>query len=198
MKYNLRIIGDVHGHSDSYLRLILKAEHTIQVGDLGFDYSFLSGVDARQHWIVAGNHDNYDDMVNWSHFLGDYGVHSVPGFGDIFFVRGGISIDRHLRTEGVSWWRDEELSMKRCYEALAEYTRIKPHFVVSHECPRTIVPHVMMSPNIIPSKTKQLLEQMFATHQPTRWVFGHYHRSFKKTVDGTCFQCLDELECLDI
>ncbi len=198
MKSNLRIIGDVHGHSDIYLRLIKKAEHTIQIGDLGFDYSFLSGVDARQHRIVAGNHDNYDKIDNWPHFLGNYGTYNVPGFGDIFFIRGGVSIDKAMRTEGVSWWRNEELSMAQWYAALTEYERIKPNFVVSHECPRSIVPYVTMSTHIIPSRTNQLLEQMFAVHPPERWVFGHYHRSFKKKIDGTYFQCLDELECLEI
>ena len=34
----LRIIGDVHGHYDRYVKLAKKARHSIQLGDLGFDY----------------------------------------------------------------------------------------------------------------------------------------------------------------
>lgn len=197
MKANFRIIGDVHGKYGEYHRLLRKAKHSLQIGDFGFEYKTLTEVDARRHRIIGGNHDNYDKVDGWPHFLGDYGVHTVDGFGDIFFIRGAVSIDRHLRTEGVSWWKAEELSMAECCAALAEYEKVKPVFVVSHECPRSVVPHVTSSTLIIPSRTNQLLEQMFAAHKPKRWVFGHYHRSWKKAIDGTPFTCLNELECLD-
>lgn len=197
MEINLRIIGDVHGHNERYRRLLQKARFTIQVGDFGFNYITLSTINYRQHRILAGNHDNYDEVENWPHFLGDYGIHNIPGFGNIFFVRGGISIDRHLRIEGVSWWEAEELSMAECYAALAEYKRVRPNFVVSHECPRSIVPFVTKSVQIIPSRTNQLLEQMLSIHTPNQWVFGHYHQSWDAIINGTHFTCLDELECLD-
>lgn len=198
MKANFRIIGDVHGHYEEYHHLLKKANHTLQVGDFGFNYKTLLGIDARQHRVIGGNHDNYDEIKHWPHFLGDYGVHTIEGFGDVFFIRGGLSIDRHLRTEGVSWWPDEELSMAKCYAAMVEYTRIKPDFVVSHECPITIVPHVTESSHIIPSRTNQLLERLFAIHKPSQWVFGHYHKKYEKVIDGTQFTCLDELQCLDL
>lgn len=197
MKTNFRLIGDVHGHYVQYHRLLQKARFTVQVGDFGFDYATLRTIDATRHRILGGNHDNYDDMDNWPHFLGDYGRRNIPGFGDMFFVRGGVSIDRLKRTEGVSWWRNEEMSMAECYKALAEYKKIKPTFVVSHECPRSIVPQVTASIHIIPSRTNQVLEEMFACHPPKRWVFGHYHRSWNQIIDGTHFTCLRELECLD-
>jgi hypothetical protein len=194
---NLRIIGDVHGHFSSYHHLIKKAQQTLQVGDFGFDYTTLRNVDPKCHRILPGNHDNYNKVGDWPHFLGDYGNHNVPGFGDIFYVRGGLSIDRHIRTEGVNWWQDEELGMTASYKALAEYSRIKPQFVVTHTCPTTVIPYVTLSMDIRPSRTSQLLEQMFAVHQPARWVFGHFHRSFEKDIDGTRFTCLPELGCLD-
>lgn len=197
-KINFRLIGDVHGKYEQYHRLLRKARYTIQVGDFGFKYETLSAVDAKQHRILTGNHDNYDDMGNLPHFLGDYGVHHIMGFGNIFFIRGGLSIDRDIRTEGVNWWQKEELGMAECYGALTEYQRTKPNFVVSHACPQSIVPHVIISSRIIPSRTNQLLEQMFILHQPSRWVFGHFHKSWTETVNGTQFTCLDELECLDI
>lgn len=194
---NFRLIGDVHGHYGTYHRLLRKAKHTLQLGDFGFKYATLSAVDAEKHRIIGGNHDNYDDIGNWPHFLGDYGVHNVPGFGDIFFVRGGFSIDRSGRVEGISWWAQEELSMSACYAALDEYSKIKPDFIVTHECPETVVPYVTSTTLVIRSRTKQLLEQMFAIHKPKQWVFGHYHRSWSKVIEGTHFTCLRELECLD-
>ncbi len=194
---NFRIIGDVHCKYELYHRLLRKARFTLQVGDFGFDYTTLIGVNARRHKILGGNHDNYDDVGNWPHFLGDCGVHTIEGFGDIFFVRGGFSIDRQFRVEGVDWWKAEELDMGECYSALLEYERVKPNFVVTHECPSTVVPYVTTSTQVIASRTKQLLERMFAIHQPDRWVFGHYHESGDVTIGGTRFTCLGELECLD-
>lgn len=194
---HFRLIGDVHGHYKPYHLLLRKARFTLQVGDFGFDYNILSKVDHARHRILGGNHDNYEDMGNWPHFLGDYGTRCIPDFGEVFFIRGGFSIDRHTRIEGLDWWPNEELGMADCYAALAEYTRVKPTFVVSHECPVTIVPYLTESSYIIPTRTNQLLEQMFAAHQPKRWVFGHYHKSWDKIVEGTHFTCLRELECLD-
>lgn len=198
MQANFRIIGDVHGHFGPYHRLLRKAKSTVQVGDFGSKYTTLLTVDARRHRILGGNHDNYDEVEKWPHFLGNYGIHNVPGFGDLFFVRGGFSIDRHRRMEGVDWWAAEELRMAECYAAIAEYSIVKPDFVITHECPRNLVPHVTDSLQIIPSRTNQLLEQMFAVHQPKRWIFGHYHKSWSQVVDGTHFTCLNELECLNL
>ncbi len=204
LKTHLRIIGDVHQRWGQYHLLLRKAHFTLQLGDFGFDYTTLSTVDADRHRFLGGNHDNYDEAAKWPHYLGDYGLHCVPGFGDVFFVRGGLSIDQQSggrgggrRIEGVDWWPAEELRMADCYAALDEYTRVRPDFVVSHECPRSVVPHVTASSHILPSRTNQLLERMLETHRPQRWVFGHYHQSWQRVIGGTHFTCLDVLECLD-
>jgi len=204
MMTNFRIIGDVHGHWERYHLLLRKAHFTVQLGDFGFDYSTLSTVDAERHRFLGGNHDNYDKVGEWPHYLGDYGIHSVPGFGGVFFVRGGLSIDQQIggkdggpRIEGVNWWAAEELRMAECYAALEEYSRVKPDFMITHECPASVVPHVTASSRILPSRTNQLLQRMLEIHQPRRWVFGHYHHSWQKVIDKTHFTCLQELECLD-
>ncbi len=62
-KKHLRIIGDVHGYikaddkknGRSYLHLIKNAAHSLQIGDMGFDYSPLKRVDATKHRILAAN-----------------------------------------------------------------------------------------------------------------------------------------------
>ena len=199
MAIDFRIIGDVHGNYLKYHQLIKKAHTTLQLGDFGFDYSTLRHVDAKRHRIVGGNHDNYGDIDLWPHFLGSYGTYNVPCAGNIFFVRGGLSIDKECRTEGRNWWRDEELSLRECTKALIEYKNTRPHFVVSHECPLDIV-HRVISPlsNIIKSRTNQLLNEMLRIHQPMMWVFGHYHASYNEVVGRTNFIGLNELECLDL
>jgi len=197
MNSHLRLIGDVHGHKQRYLQLCRKATHTIQLGDHGFSYDHLTGLSPSQHKILGGNHDNYDEITNWPHYLGNYGVHHVPKIGCIFFIRGGSSLDRQFRTEGIDWWPDEEMLTRRCLEALSLYESSRPSFVVSHECPLNIIPSLNLSGRAIKTRTNQLLGQMFSIHQPKMWVFAHYHTSLRLYVNGTEFVCLDELECFD-
>jgi hypothetical protein len=145
MKKFLRLIGDAHCKRVNYLKLIEKAEYSLQVGDLDiYHYHWLesAGVDPERHRFIAGNHDNYDLIGESPHCLGDFGVWSVPGFGDIFFVRGAWSIDFQRRTPGLDWWPEEELSEGKCAEALSLYEQVKPKIVVSHACPRNIIPWI--------------------------------------------------------
>jgi hypothetical protein len=205
----LRLIGDVHGQSGEYLYLTDGAEYTIQLGDLSFDYGFLKNVDPQRHKIVAGNHDNYAKLctenfvyMQTGHWLGDYGVYTVPDFGDIFFVRGGRSIDAKYRKAGRNWFPDEEMNYKTMNMALEKYIDVKPDFVVSHECPGQIIdlafgPKTWDGELLRPSMTAKLLDMMWNNHQPSLWIFGHHHKTFDQQVHGTRFVCLPELGYLD-
>ncbi len=198
MKQHFRIIGDVHGYKEKYKKLCNKAEYTIQLGDNDFDYIHMDRLDPQKHKFFGGNHDNYDKINDQPHCLGDFGVHIIPNFGNIFFVRGGFSRDQWSRTENVSWWRDEELSFEQCREAISLYEHVKPSFMITHECPYDIVSHMIYPQSVIKTRTNQLLNVMLAAHQPKMWVFGHYHVSWRKRIDNTDFVCLNELECLNL
>lgn len=205
----LRIFGDVHGKMYKYVPLALEAEHTIQLGDLGFldHYEYLGFLDPTKHRVLGGNHDDYSvrDGVFYNqtpHFLGDYGVHNVPGVGDFFFVRGGHSIDKDQRTEGFDWFPDEQISYSNGIKALDEYVKVKPKIMLSHECPTSIIDRVSgfkkwNGEPILPSMTANLLEQMFEAHKPELHIFGHHHKSFDMVIEGTRFVCLPELGYLD-
>lgn len=56
---HFRVIGDVHGHLDSYVQVAEQARCSLQVGDMGFDYKGLDGLDPELHRFIGGNHDNY-------------------------------------------------------------------------------------------------------------------------------------------
>lgn len=194
---HLRIIGDVHGRHDRYHQLIRKARYTIQIGDFGFDYDTLLNVDPTSHKFFGGNHDNYDEIEDSPNNLGDFGIHNVPDFGMIFFVRGGYSRDAWCRTVGVSIWPEEELSMDQCGRALDLYRKTKPSFVITHEAPIDIVKQIVKPEKADKTKTNQLLQAMLDFHAPQQWIFGHYHVSWRKVIEKTLFVCLEELECLD-
>jgi hypothetical protein len=217
----LRFIGDVHGAYGKYIQLANEAENSIQLGDLGLDYGFVrEELDSVHHRILGGNHDNYEDdqtgrfVFQPSNFLGDFGIHSVAGY-DFFFIRGGYSIDKDDREIGLDWWPREELSWAECRNALKSYEEIKPDFVISHECPASIIQNIadykalrrgqkpggrqyFNGKELRPSRTANLLDSMWGLHQPKMWIFGHHHVDWKETLKGTNFQCLDIMSYLDL
>ena len=199
MKIALRVFGDIHAKFEPYIKLAQEADNSICVGDVGFFYVDLNVLDNKRHVIVAGNHDNYDNLSH--HFLGDFGVHSVAGF-DIFYVRGAWSVDHKHRTPGRDWWWQEELSNRQMNEALKAYENFKPEFVITHDAPLSVISQMDLFPlgpdfDIGPQRTPRLLEMMLNIHKPKTWIFGHFHRSWRKNIEGTDFICLNILEHID-
>lgn len=203
----IRVVGDVHGKTEQYLKIAKGTSYSLQIGDMGFNYLHLNELDPNHHFVLAGNHDNFekynDKFVHQTkHFLGDFGVKTINNF-EFFFVRGGYSIDWMYRKEGRDWWKDEELSYRKMEECLDMYSVVQPQTVISHECPSSICDLISGvkywdGELIKPSNTAKLLQSMFEIHQPKLWIFGHHHKSWKRTIEGTNFICLSELEHLDI
>ncbi len=197
---HFRMIGDFHEDLHKYVLMTSQAEYSIQIGDLAIRCDALDElVDPKRHLVIGGNHDNYATLDNGQTFhnqpknyVGDFGNIELPGVPKIFYVRGGRSVDRKRRQEGVDWWPDEELTYKNMNVALAEYTQEKPDFVITHECPAFLVDMVTRwKVPLSPSNTAQLLEAMWMVHKPKVWIFGHFHNDWTNDVDGTHFRCLD-------
>lgn len=198
----LTIIGDVHGHIDRYLRIIADCKESIQVGDMGLGFKgvFLPHVEQR-HRFFRGNHDSPTLCRNHPNYLGDYGYDAERG---IFWMAGASSIDRFMRMEGVSWWRDEELYGKDLDAAMRLYEKSKPRIVLSHECPKSANnallnrlkgEYFLAKQECGASSTCKAMQVMLETWQPERWIFGHYHIDSEFTVPDvpTQFRCVAEL-----
>ena len=193
-------IGDIHGKWEEYLDLlaVFGTQKSIQVGDFGFGFK----KDIPDNWnmnhrFIRGNHDDPAACKMHPNYLGDYGV---TGDG-IFFVGGGYSIDvvwrksvQHQYPYPI-WWEDEEIAEVEFEKILELYKLTKPKIMVSHDCPSTVKNILIKGGAPFSNRTSDgLLSAMFKVYQPTLWVFGHYHKSFDSTIDGTRFVCLDELE----
>jgi hypothetical protein len=189
----ITIIGDVHGKYDKYLDIISKHDHTIQLGDFGFDYKTLLNVDADNHIIIPGNHDNYDTMCQYPHFMGDYGFTIFHGL-EFFFYRGAYSIDWQYRVIGISWWEDEEVNIEEFMRAKNLYRQIKPDLVITHDCPDFLVPQYIGNGRVYQNITNWALGELYNIHQPKLWIHGHYHQSKTIMYGKTKFVCLNELE----
>lgn len=194
----ISVIGDVHGHYAQYERIARKREFTVQLGDLGFKYGCLNNLDPNNHKVVAGNHDNYDIISEYPHYLGDYGNYSLGGV-NFFFYRGAYSIDRQYRTIGIDWWSQEQVGIEQFMKSRELYRETKPEIVITHDCPEK-VSIMLLDPGqpIYQNTTGWALQELFNIHQPKLWLFGHYHRSWSEIIGKTKFICLNELETIDL
>lgn len=201
MKNKLTIIGDVHGKYDSYYKIVREKDrnpYTVQIGDFGFKYDTIKNLDPNHHKIIGGNHDNYDIINNYPHYLGDYGVSTINGV-EFFYYRGAYSIDRQYRTIGIDWWEQEQVKIEKFMEARELYRKTKPDFVITHDCPESIVPYYIGF-DAVPYQnlTSWGLNELFNIHQPKIWIHGHYHQSKTTEYGNTKFICLNELETYSI
>lgn len=208
MNKNIILIGDVHdGNMNSYLDICERSNQkgfdTIQLGDIGFKKEYdqikFEGVNGTHNYVLFGNHDYYDKIDDYVHTkdysLGDFGFNEELS---LFWVRGARSIDAEQRIIGYSWFPNEELNTSEQLEAYDLYCKVKPRFVISHDCPHEMTSRIFHKSHNIRTSTGLMLQNMFEFHKPRFWIFGHYHQSKNVNIDGTTFICLNELETLDL
>jgi hypothetical protein len=184
----MRIIGDIHGDFGAYHEIIHDVDKSIQVGDFGMGFGPIPAevelkMDSGNHKFIRGNHDD-PAMCRQSRFcIPDGTMHE--GF---FCIGGALSIDREYRTEGVNWWRDEELSYAEWNIVYDTYARLKPEYVITHDLPESVT-NVYCALRGIgkfndPSITQRALDQMLALHKPKVWLCGHWHTTLDFMWDG--------------
>ncbi len=209
----LRVISDVHGLRKEYLQIVDEVEYSLQLGDMGFHYEFLSNVDPNKHKFFVGNHDNHDDKYNWAHCLQKFGSRKHGGL-DFFFLEGGFSVDKDLRVKKEqmriwpkTWWNNEELPQEELEECLRVYKEIKPDVLISHEPSRKIADLISnpdflrdwgYDPDLFTTRTGETLNRMINAHTPKLHIFGHFHMNFDKVIDGCRYICQEELGYLDL
>jgi hypothetical protein len=189
----MRFIGDVHGKFDQYLKLIESVPESIQVGDFGAGFKPIPYIGINHRWI-RGNHDNPEISKGHPNWIPD--GHYENG---MFFTGGALSVDAHSRTEGVDWWRDEELSYDECFSFMDKYESIHPEIMVTHDLPQTVAMQIFGNhKSSIRSRTRNFLDSLFFSHKPKLWICGHWHVREDVTIDGTRFIVLGELDHIDI
>ena len=50
---------------------------------------------------------------------------------DILYIGGALSVDRYIRTDGVDWWHDEELTIKEVDNIIDLAILNQPKIIVS-------------------------------------------------------------------
>lgn len=207
-----RLIGDIHGELYSYQTYALHdaPERSIQIGDFGIGFAgdyWHENVSEWQranpgHRFIRGNHDNPSLCKQMPGYIPDGTVE-----GDVMYVGGAWSIDWQYRTEGVSWWQDEQLSVAEFEQLIDQYADVRPRVVITHDGPDQITDAMFIKAGLaiggsharkISTRTGLALQAMLDIHKPDFWFFGHWHHTTQLVSDGTRFVCLGELDYVDV
>lgn len=188
-------ISDVHASWETYAEICAKHEHTIQVGDFGMGFEnqhrkvpYLT----PNHRFIRGNHDDPAKCKAHPNYIPD-GTIEVIGSTKVMFIGGAYSIDRHVRTEGLNWWNDEQLSYDEFQRLIDLYEEERPDMMVTHNCPEDFARRFILGAHkpAYPSVTGQAFTIMRQIHSPRIWMFGHWHLNIDIEFEGTRFLCND-------
>ena len=96
----------------------------------------------------------------------------------LFAMGGAYSVDRYLRREGVSFWREEVPSgeeLKRAGQNLVRHG-LKVDVVLTHTAPTSIIQLMGYVPNEHDRELTGFLDWVFYDVKFEKWYFGHWHR----------------------
>jgi hypothetical protein len=210
-----RIIGDIHGKHAAYHKLLDDWDGpSIQIGDYGLGFSGYELTDEwvidwqlynPQHRFIRGNHDNPNACSAAPNWIADGTVEN-----GVMYIGGAWSIDNpcappgwYRRTPQYDWWPDEECSDAQFEMLLDIYKSAKPRIFITHDCPATISYAMFWKTGplrgpVYPNRTSHWLDRFFEVHQPEFHFFGHWHKTMSYSSGNTQFQCLGELDYIDI
>ena len=107
-----------------------------------------------------------------------------------FFTFGGAySVDKGMRQENISWWRQElpnDEEYKRGIEALKNAGN-KVDYIITHTAPKEIIKTMLqMYPLIEDGELTGFLDWIMFEIDFEKWFFGHFHidESFKAFIRG--------------
>jgi hypothetical protein len=215
-----RLVGDIHGKFNEYSFFNLGVgryrhatdpappERSVQVGDFGIGFASEYWHNSVNDWMlknpghrfIRGNHDDPAKCKEMAGYIPDGTIE-----GDVMYIGGAWSIDKDFRTPGVDWWEDEELSIEEFNAIIDTYRLAKPRVMITHDCPTQVAWDMFISRGNafggfgqIKTRTGEALQAMWELHQPEEWYFGHWHITRDLTLYGTRFQCLGELDYMDV
>ena len=203
MPTQITILGDVHADWDSLDKAIANNSNTdvfIQVGDLGLfpnsGFFPLKGF-KKPLYFIDGNHDDHSflayciknnklEIVKNCFYISRGSTKEFDGV-KINFMGGALSIDKHVRTEGLDWWREEIPS----YEEFNRFANLdSADIVVTHAAPSFVTKGMFVEKESdVVAKTLDKIWNMW-DNKPKLWLFGHYHVPIKIQVKDTLFMCI--------
>jgi predicted phosphodiesterase len=186
---------------------LTKDDIVIFLGDFGLYWDEPASKDENYwlNWLAAkpftvafidGNHENFNLINNlpqeekWGgkvgvdhRFNGDIyhlkrgEIYNIQGK-EILTLGGALSIDKHLRSEGFSWWPEELWSRTEEENCLDNLDKVnwKVDYVLAHTCPDSCIYYVIdgMSEKFR-DPTARFFEFVANKLEFNEWRFGHFH-----------------------
>ena len=154
--------------------------------------------------FIDGNHENFNELYKYPevekygapvHKIRDNIYHLERGRiytieDKTFFTFGGAySIDKGIRQENISWWRQElpnDEEYKQGIEALKNAGN-KVDYIITHTAPKEIIKTMLqMYPLIEDGELTGFFDWIMFEIDFEKWFFGHFHidESFKAFIRG--------------
>lgn len=145
--------------------------------------------------FVGGNHENYNALYSYPvqewmggkvHKIREHVLHLMNGQvfdidGKRFFIMGGAtSVDKMMRTEGETWWPQEEPSKDEFIEALNNLARVNftVDYIITHTCPEKVRRSMFqIYEGFIDyeSGVEKFLDRVLDSVEYKKWYAGHIH-----------------------
>lgn len=171
-------------------------------GDFGYVFKndaleniFLNELEKKKYNICfcCGNHENFDaleqfEVEEWNggkvhrirknifHLMRGQ-IYTIEGK-KIFSFGGAYSIDRYMRTEHVSWWK-QELPCDEEYKEAVKNLKLHNNtvdYIITHTAPREIIRRMGRYPDMHDAELTGFLEWIMYEVSYKQWFFGHWHR----------------------
>lgn len=207
------ITGDVHGRFGALNNVIQKEKPKLIIcsGDFGYWPKFpyieqIKSINTQKTMLlwIDGNHEdhwalrefqaynlssrNKLKMLDNLYYMPRGSTYELPDGRKILFMGGGLSIDKHLRQEGVDWFKEETIT----YGDLHNLPDEKIDIIISHTGPTEFTEKVkMFYGEKFYDPSEEALSQLLAQYKPQLWFFSHFHTYKTDFYEGTRWTCLD-------
>lgn len=204
------VAGDWHGNSAHAVRVIRTAAKLLRdesrplvlvLGDFGIwpgpgGAAFIR--DVRKAcaelgvwvWFIDGNHEDFaqiekyrDGDPQWLPRGTRWQWHGRTWLA----LGGGVSLDKAIRTEGVNWWPQEEITGEQAAKVIADGPA---HVLVSHDCPAGVVHSFPPPPSFWDLRDlarndahRERLQGVVSGVKPGWLLHGHLHIAYQRVTD---------------
>lgn len=200
-----------------------KDDYVIVCGDFGYVFTdsepenqYLDFLAQKPYTICFcdGNHENFTRLYQypletWNggriHRVRPNVIHLMRGNvftiegKKIFAMGGAYSIDKYMRQEGRSWWKEELPTASEYHEAVAALKACGNcvDYIVTHTAPREIILRMGKSPDAHDLELTGFLEWVMYEVQFQKWFFGHWHfdGEIGSNFRGVWLDVLSETDC---
>lgn len=204
------VTGDTHRKIDNRfsekpLTKLTEKDYLIILGDFGgvwyddeSDNLFLSYFEKQKYTtlFIDGNHENHKKLNDFPVEVWNGGkihriksnifhlmrgqIFNIDGY-KIFTFGGAYSIDKHMRTEFIDWWKEEEGSYEEMNEAFdnLEKENNQVDFILTHAGPASKLKNFFnyFGMKFTSSSTEKFLDEINNKVKFQHWFCGHYHEN---------------------